>query len=270
MDYENSSDSSKPSKSTETSGSKGGRKPVFTTTEERKQRNRQAQAAFRERRTEHIKELEELVATQKSDYQRLQAAHNQATDECLMLRYKNSLLERILLEKGIDVQAELYERRDTSYLDPIEGVSTLRTPLIGGPRHHPARKSVHITSTTKRSVDRNSNSPPSLATSPQSSGAESNLTPTTPASSPESTFRPAINVPEITAPQSEATGAIPQIQGTEMAAASILRKLKGNQNGSMRDTAAYFLSSFLDHIETLGKLTPTTSPLSSKNLLILD
>ena len=30
----------------------------------------------------------------------LQTAHRSAADECLMLRYKNSLLERILLEKG--------------------------------------------------------------------------------------------------------------------------------------------------------------------------
>ena len=30
----------------------------------------------------------------------LQTAHRNAADECLMLRYKNSLLERILLEKG--------------------------------------------------------------------------------------------------------------------------------------------------------------------------
>jgi len=31
----------------------------------------------------------------------LQSAHRNAADECLMLRYKNSLLERILLEKGM-------------------------------------------------------------------------------------------------------------------------------------------------------------------------
>lgn len=31
----------------------------------------------------------------------LQTAHRSAADECLMLRYKNSLLERILLEKGM-------------------------------------------------------------------------------------------------------------------------------------------------------------------------
>jgi len=30
----------------------------------------------------------------------LQQSHRTAADECLMLRYKNSLLERILLEKG--------------------------------------------------------------------------------------------------------------------------------------------------------------------------
>ncbi|KAI2359354.1 hypothetical protein LOY91_006845, partial [Ophidiomyces ophidiicola] len=37
---------------------KGGRKPIYATSEERKQRNRQAQAAFRERRSEYIKQLE--------------------------------------------------------------------------------------------------------------------------------------------------------------------------------------------------------------------
>lgn len=30
-----------------------------------------------------------------------QKNHHRAADECLMLRYKNSLLERILLEKGM-------------------------------------------------------------------------------------------------------------------------------------------------------------------------
>lgn len=96
---------------------KGGRKPVrvavmhlptcwltwcqiYATSEERKQRNRQAQAAFRERRTEYIKQLEEAIQTHEQNLASLQAAHRSAADECLMLRYKNSLLERILLEKG--------------------------------------------------------------------------------------------------------------------------------------------------------------------------
>lgn len=86
---------------------KGGRKPIYATSEERKQRNRQAQAAFRERRTEYIKQLETTIQHHEENLQNLQQSHRAAADECLMLRYKNSLLERILLEKGIDVQAEL-------------------------------------------------------------------------------------------------------------------------------------------------------------------
>lgn len=73
---------------------------IYATSEERKQRNRQAQAAFRERRTEYIKQLEEAIRVHESNLHNLQAAHRTAADECLMLRYKNSLLERILLEKG--------------------------------------------------------------------------------------------------------------------------------------------------------------------------
>jgi hypothetical protein len=102
---------------------KGGRKPVcsiqlvfsaqaddpvqiYATSEERKQRNRQAQAAFRERRTEYIKQLESTIKRNEDSLQSLQQSHRTAADECLMLRYKNSLLERILLEKG--EEQELY------------------------------------------------------------------------------------------------------------------------------------------------------------------
>lgn len=74
---------------------------IYATSEERKQRNRQAQAAFRERRTEYIKQLEIAIRQHEESLQALQSNHRAATDECLMLRYKNSLLERILLEKGV-------------------------------------------------------------------------------------------------------------------------------------------------------------------------
>lgn len=73
---------------------------IYATSEERKQRNRQAQAAFRERRTEYIKQLESTIKHHEDTLQNLQNSHRNAADECLMLRYKNSLLERILLEKG--------------------------------------------------------------------------------------------------------------------------------------------------------------------------
>jgi predicted NodU family carbamoyl transferase len=76
------------------------RRKIYATSEERKQRNRQAQAAFRERRTEYIKQLETTIKHHEDALQNLQQSHRSAADECLMLRYKNSLLERILLEKG--------------------------------------------------------------------------------------------------------------------------------------------------------------------------
>lgn len=77
---------------------------IYATSEERKQRNRQAQAAFRERRTEYIKQLEETIRVHETNLHNLQTAHRSAADECLMLRYKNSLLERILLEKGRELK----------------------------------------------------------------------------------------------------------------------------------------------------------------------
>jgi hypothetical protein len=70
------------------------------TEEARKQRNRDAQAAFRERRIEYIKELEERVKSYSTRLRSMEAARTNSMDECLMLRYKNSLLERILLHKG--------------------------------------------------------------------------------------------------------------------------------------------------------------------------
>jgi hypothetical protein len=124
---------------------KGGRKPIYATSEERKQRNRQAQAAFRERRTEYIKQLEETIRVHESNLHNLQTAHRTAADECLMLRYKNSLLERILLEKGIDVQAELRAKTGSPNLGPTHMPQNMVQPppiqraLIN--RHHQSRRS---------------------------------------------------------------------------------------------------------------------------------
>lgn len=88
---------------------KGGRKPTFTA-EARRQRNRDAQAAFRERRTEYIKELEETVKIYGDKICSLETTRARVADERLMLSYKNSLLERILLHKGVDVKAELHSQ----------------------------------------------------------------------------------------------------------------------------------------------------------------
>jgi len=113
---------------------KGGRKPIYATSEERKQRNRQAQAAFRERRTEYIKQLESTIKHHEETLQNLQASHRTAADECLMLRYKNSLLERILIEKGIDVQAELRAKTGSPNLGPT------RVPAAPPPLAQPIQR----------------------------------------------------------------------------------------------------------------------------------
>jgi hypothetical protein len=128
------------------------RRKIYATSEERKQRNRQAQAAFRERRTEYIKQLESTIKHHEDTLQNLQNSHRNAADECLMLRYKNSLLERILLEKGasrpptrrgtplhsalltpssigIDVQAELRAKTGSPNLGPTRApVPTTASP----------------------------------------------------------------------------------------------------------------------------------------------
>ncbi|KAI9692231.1 MAG: hypothetical protein M1822_006461 [Bathelium mastoideum] len=117
---------------------KGGRKPIYATSEERKQRNRQAQAAFRERRTEYIKQLEHTIKQQEDSLQTLQQNHRSAADECLMLRYKNSLLERILLEKGIDVQAELRTKTGSPNLGPTH----VPPPASGPPSQPPVQRAL--------------------------------------------------------------------------------------------------------------------------------
>ncbi|KAK5010631.1 hypothetical protein LTR28_008628 [Elasticomyces elasticus] len=112
---------------------KGGRKPIYATSEERKQRNRQAQAAFRERRTEYIKQLEATIKAHEDNLQSLQQSHRNAADECLMLRYKNSLLERILLEKGIDA---LLEQSSAGSIKPDALDKALAQSSQPGPLSH--------------------------------------------------------------------------------------------------------------------------------------
>lgn len=146
---------------------------IYATSEERKQRNRQAQAAFRERRTEYIKQLEATIKQNETSLATLQQNHRSAADECLMLRYKNSLLERILLEKGvsatttsirvtylltisigIDVQAELQIKAGSPTFPASMMPSTTshpqpaRAPLqrTAMQRHHARRSASIITS----------------------------------------------------------------------------------------------------------------------------
>ena len=164
------------------------------TEEARKQRNRDAQAAFRERRIEYIKELEERVKAYSVRLRALESKRTDSADECLMLRYKNSLLERILLHKGepcsksqmcecllivmigIDVNAEL----NTKLWRPV-GIPMQSYPA---PIQQPSkRKASAVSSSTYHT------SFASETTSPISTASETTI-PTPPAPTPLSAARP--------------------------------------------------------------------------------
>ncbi|KAG9234254.1 hypothetical protein BJ875DRAFT_376832 [Amylocarpus encephaloides] len=258
---------------------KGGRKPIYATSEERKQRNRQAQAAFRERRTEYIKQLEETIRVHESNLHNLQTAHRSAADECLMLRYKNSLLERILLEKGIDVQAELRAKTGSPHLGPthmpqnMAQAPTVQRAIMN--RHHQARRS-------------QSSIAPKLEPGASVQSPQSRPTPSSHASSPTA-LSPGFHHPGVMTPPSSdsqmqfqqqqqpqpqqqkqrlqqarqpvthaLTGGKAMLVNTGIPA-SLAPKGPGSSGTSTGGTpaaAAYFASpNFQNHYEQLGKLT---------------
>ncbi|KAI4264616.1 MAG: hypothetical protein L6R42_000278 [Xanthoria sp. 1 TBL-2021] len=110
------------------------------TLEARKQKNREAQASYKIRRRAYVKDLESSDEHVGKEIRDLQQIHAATTEECLLLRYKNSLLERMLFEKGkerkqatpktllirvlgIDTQAEL-KRHQQQRSDPELAVLT--------------------------------------------------------------------------------------------------------------------------------------------------
>jgi len=258
---------------------KGGRKPIYATSEERKQRNRQAQAAFRERRTEYIKQLEETIRVHETNLHNLQTAHRSAADECLMLRYKNSLLERILLEKGIDVQAELRAKTGSPHLGPthmpqnMAQAPTVQRAIMN--RHHQARRS-------------NSNIAPKIEPgAPPLQSPQSRPTPSSHASSPTSNSSGFHNPGVMTPPASDSQLQHPpppqQQQRLQAPKLPLPHAITGNpgivsntgvignppgpkghgssgtsSTGGTPVAAAYYPSPFQNmknHIEQLGKLT---------------
>ncbi|KAA8568788.1 hypothetical protein MFRU_017g00030 [Monilinia fructicola] len=248
---------------------KGGRKPIYATSEERKQRNRQAQAAFRERRTEYIKQLEETIRVHETNLHSLQNAHRTAADECLMLRYKNSLLERILLEKGIDVQAELRAKTGSPHLGPTHMQQNMvQPPTVQRAimnRHHQARRSnSSIAPKLEPGVSFHNNQSP-----------QSRPTPSSHASSP-TTSSPGFNNPGVLTPPSSDSQMQHQQQQQRLHAAktqaqhalsgttgllvntgvSSPLRAKGQGNGSGTGNtggapAAAYYPSFQNHIEQL-------------------
>ena len=100
---------------------------IYATVEERKQRNRQAQAAFRERRSEYIKQLENTLQQHEELLQLAQRDRQLSAHHSSSMQRRISTLERILRDNGeyvsdthfykytdrqvgIDVEAELGTR----------------------------------------------------------------------------------------------------------------------------------------------------------------
>ncbi|KAH0349511.1 hypothetical protein KCU83_g5586, partial [Aureobasidium melanogenum] len=264
---------------------KGGRKPIYATSEERKQRNRQAQAAFRERRTEYIKQLETTIKHHEETLQTLQQSHRSAADECLMLRYKNSLLERILLEKGIDVQAELQMKTGSpalghSYIPYHAPSSMAAAPLqrTALNRQH-ARRSGQV---YPPRIGPGAAAQPDLSFSARS--PQGHPTPSSHASSPTalSTQSPAAMQPgAMTPPASVITGGQqqqygvgqpprsryvmqhpPQHRGPAFSAPNGVSSMSESTNGVAGNASAFYPSPFQKHIEQLDQeydAQPTSS-----------
>ncbi|KAK3368236.1 hypothetical protein B0H63DRAFT_534362 [Podospora didyma] len=258
---------------------KGGRKPIYATSEERKQRNRQAQAAFRERRTEYIKQLEEAIRTHEQNLANLQAAHRHAADECLMLRYKNSLLERILLEKGIDVQAELRAKTGSPNLGPTHMPQnmvqppTIQRALLN--RHHSRRSNSSIA--PKLEPGAVSPLPPPISSHHSSAASpKSRPTPSSHSASPTATASfgsqhgaSPVGSDHMTSmrqplPPTNTMKAPPHPQGIagmagprQMHMAALQQQAAAQARAGVGRTPASFYPtpSFQNHIEQLGKLT---------------
>ncbi|KAH6606822.1 hypothetical protein Trco_005975 [Trichoderma cornu-damae] len=228
---------------------------IYATSEERKQRNRQAQAAFRERRTEYIKQLEETIRVHESNLHNLQAAHRTAAEECLMLRYKNSLLERILLEKGIDVQAELQAKTGSPNLAPTHMPQNLvqPPPLQRAMMHrHQARKS---TSSIAPKTEPGTALPPPLQLHKSAPSPKNRPTPSSHANSPNATtsaFSPAASD---TLSMRGSISGLSRQQMTPISVATPTSRqplMHAGARGTMGSGASFYPTpSFQNHIEQL-------------------
>jgi hypothetical protein len=186
-----------------------------------------------------------------------------------MLRYKNSLLERILLEKGIDVQAELRAKTGSPNLGPTHMPQNMVQPppiqraLLN--RHHASRRSA---SSIAPKLEPGVTSLPPLNHGLQSiSSPKTRPTPPSHTSSPTNTSSGFGGQSVASPTATEQSGMrsnipptmrqLPPMQGPLAAAAArqqMLQQRAGAGAGS-RAPAYYPTPAFQNHFEQLGKLT---------------
>lgn len=185
-----------------------------------------------------------------------------------MLRYKNSLLERILLEKGIDVQAELRAKTGSPNLGPTHMPQNLVQPppiqraIMN--RHHQSRRSnsniapkaepgpvlppplqPHSTATSPKN---NRPTPSSHSNSPTNTGAFS------PAASDNVSMRGSMtSMGRQQMPQQPQQPQQQMPQSTQAPRQPMMQS--GVRGGPVSSGASYYPTpAFQNHIEQLGKL----------------
>lgn len=184
-----------------------------------------------------------------------------------MLRYKNSLLERILLEKGIDVQAELQAKTGSPNLGPTHMPQNMVQPppiqraILN--RHHSRRSASSIAPKLEpgagslpqpmhgmQNVASPSSrpTPPSHAASPTGAAPGYGSSAVSPKNNEPSNMRPSMPAPA-------GMRQLPPMQGPVAAAAARQQMMQHGNGVGPRPGGFYPAPNFQNHIKQLGKLT---------------
>lgn len=168
-----------------------------------------------------------------------------------MLRYKNSLLERILVEKGVDVKRELGTIGDGNVEMNWRLRKRVREEVSLTEANGRTKKSCHGETASLRSpVSSTTESTLALASSPPAREA-----PFVPATA-ENFTPPSVVFPNPPTPISPPNPASVQPQKSSDYSTlthSISNHLNSNTITPSRSAAHFYLTSFLAHIESLGK-----------------
>jgi hypothetical protein len=247
--------------------------------------------------------LEETIRVHEQNLHNLQTAHRHAADECLMLRYKNSLLERILLEKGIDVQAELRAKTGSPTLGPTHMPQNMIQPppiqraLLN--RHHARRSNSSIAPKLEPGAVAGPLPPPLQSPHALTTGASPKNRPTPPShtASPSATsYSSQHGASPATSGSDHMNGQVRQqhphnnsmkapplpVGNMSAAGAAAARQMHMARpqpaagapqvSGGVGAAPFYATQAYQNHIEQLGKLTPFISPLPplQVNFVVLD
>jgi hypothetical protein len=207
-----------------------------------------------------------------------------------MLRYKNSLLERILLEKGIDVQAELRAKTGSPNLGPTHVPQNLVQPppiqraILN--RHHARRSQSGIAPKLEPGIPV-SPLPPPIQPNPSALSPRHRPTPSSHSGSPAGTTSfgsqhgasPAVSdqmnppvrpsMPPVTAMKAPPPHIAPLhgLPGVRQMQVPGLQHGAGHMRGGISGgTPFYPTPSFQNHIEQLGKLARSISFLIARSI----